>query len=406
MGKLSDIAIRNWIKRGEHFEQRGDGDGLYLRYREADKLPLWQFRYRFGGKQRLMIIASYGDMSLADARKQAKTLRARVALGEDVAASKQAQKREARGAQADMTIADLAEKFFAARILGRWKHPNLVRARIERDIRPAIGHIRVTALRTGDVEKVLDAVKPRGPTTANETLGLLKRMLRFAILRGWTVNNAADHFEQADAGGEETSRDRALTRDELVALFKAMHQAKGFSVENALAVRLLLMLAVRKQELIGARWAEFDLDAQVWNLPSWRVKTRAATAIPLPHQAVTALRTLRRLACGSPFVFPAKRPRTEQPEHASPSTLNVALGKVKHGLEPFVIHDLRRTARTLLSGLGVLPHVAEACLNHAPAKGIRTYDQHDYFDERRAALAQLADLLDTIEGIAVGDDTD
>ncbi|MGC2456741.1 MAG: Arm DNA-binding domain-containing protein [Gallionellaceae bacterium] len=95
MSKLTDIQIRGWIKADERFEMRGDGDGLYLRYRQVDANPLWRFRYRFAGKQRVMNLGSYTSLSLADARKTAKELRARVSLGHDVVAEKHERKRVA-----------------------------------------------------------------------------------------------------------------------------------------------------------------------------------------------------------------------------------------------------------------------------------------------------------------------
>src|SRR5690242_18203578 len=95
MGKLTDIEIRGWIKAGERFEGRADGDGLYLRFRESDSGPTWRFRYRFDGKQRVMNLGSYAVLSLANARKTAKEMAARVALGYDVAGEKQERKREA-----------------------------------------------------------------------------------------------------------------------------------------------------------------------------------------------------------------------------------------------------------------------------------------------------------------------
>jgi hypothetical protein len=92
---LTDLQIRNWVKTGERFEQRGDGDGLSLSYRQDFAVPRWRFRYRLAGKRRVMDLGSYSDLSLAAARKLAKELRARVALGYDVAAEKQERKREA-----------------------------------------------------------------------------------------------------------------------------------------------------------------------------------------------------------------------------------------------------------------------------------------------------------------------
>lgn len=70
MPKLTDIQIRAWIKSGERFEGRSDGDGLYLRYRKEDQIPTWRFRYKFAGKARAMVIGSYADYSHQKPEKQ------------------------------------------------------------------------------------------------------------------------------------------------------------------------------------------------------------------------------------------------------------------------------------------------------------------------------------------------
>lgn len=92
MPKLTDMQIRAWIKSGERFEGRSDGNGLYLSYRENYQTPVWRFRYKFAGKARAMMIGSYAELSLSKARETAKELSARVALGYDVAGEKQERK--------------------------------------------------------------------------------------------------------------------------------------------------------------------------------------------------------------------------------------------------------------------------------------------------------------------------
>ena len=168
-----------------------------------------------------------------------------------------------------------------------------------------------------------------------------------------------------------------------------MRTAKGFSRQNELTVKLLLLLAVRKMELIGALWSEFDLDEGVWHLPRERTKTGAAIDIPLPPAAVEWLRELHEMAASSRWVLPARKMQSRMIPHIGESTLSVALAKVKHGLPPFTVHDFRRTARSHLAALGVQPQVAERCLNHK-LKGVEgIYDRHDYFEERKAALNEL-----------------
>ncbi len=114
MGSLHDTTIRDWIRAGEFFEGKSDGGGLSLRYRKGDSAPRWLFRYQLAGKARVLHLGSYGALSLADARKLAKEMRARVALGYDVAAEKTDRKREAvariEAERSAITVADLAEE--------------------------------------------------------------------------------------------------------------------------------------------------------------------------------------------------------------------------------------------------------------------------------------------------------
>ena len=134
----------------------------------------------------------------------------------------------------------------------------------------------------------------------------LRRLFDYGIKRHYLTINPAAAFDLADAGGKEEARDRALSLDEIAHLFQAMKNARGSTKENDLTVLLLLLLGVRKMELVGSKWAEFDLDAAVRNLPAHRIKTEKAVRIPLAPIAIEILRDLYRLACGSDYVFPAR----------------------------------------------------------------------------------------------------
>lgn len=408
MGKLEDKQIRDWIRRGERFAARGDGDGLYLRFREVDAVPSWIFRYRISGKARTMIVGSYKVLSLADARRTAKELRARVALGFDPAGEKQERKREVvrkiEEEKLRLTMGQLADEYFAAMILGRWKHPNIVRARIENDIKPNIGHLPIGDVKPQHIDAMLKEIVKRGaPTMANDVLRWVKRMFDYGVKRQMCQFNPAAPFNLADAGGREESRDRWLTRQELAALFAAMRTARGWNMLNAHAVKLLLLLACRREELIAAPVAEFDLDGAVWHLPAERTKTGKAIDIPLARQAVAVLRDLLAAGGGSAWLFPARKMQERMVPHIDLNTVGAALNKHvrpalrKQGIPDFTVHDFRRTARTHLAALGVSPYVAERCLNHA-VKGVEgIYNRHDFFDERKEALQKWADLLELCE---------
>lgn len=407
MGKLTDAGIRNWIKAGEFFEGRGDGEGLSLRYREMDSAPRWLFRYQMGGQARVLQLGSYRDLSLADARRTAKEMRARVALGFDVAAEKKERRQDAidkiESARSAVTVSQLADQYLTARIIGRWKHPNIVRSRIERDIKPAIGSLALADVRPSHIDAMLKGIVKRGaPTMATDVLRWVKRMFDYAIKREMVLTNPAAAFDPSDAGGKEEARQRWLTRAELVRLLGAMKIAKGWAHENTLTVKLLLMLANRKSELIEAPIKEFDLAEAVWHLPAERTKTNTAIDIPLPRQAVDALRELVRLAGESAWLLPARKMQSRMIPHIDVNTVNAAMAKSIRPLmgeecERFTMHDFRRTARTHLEALGTQPHIAERCLNHKLRGVVGIYNRHDYFEERKAALQAWADLLTELE---------
>lgn len=377
------------------------GESLYFRKQSPNsEFATFQFRYRYGGKPRWMPLGRYtgrpGSMTLAEARTAAR--RARVALDSGTDPADERRARIAASAPRH-SFRNLAEEWFSAEIKGRVKHPEIPRRYLDNHLLSALGNLKARDVMPADVTKLLNRIRST-PAAANDCLWYAKRVFEYGVRHRWiAVNPIAGLRPSLDAGGKEAPRDRALSDDEIRRLFQAMRDAPAFGGVNSLAVKLLLALCVRKGELLAAKWKEFDLEAGLWRLPKERTKTGAALDIPLPPQAVEWLDTLKRLSGGSEYVFPARRrdPRSRQ-GHVGLDTLNAALANLNHGLEPFTLHDLRRTARSHLSALSVRPEVAERCLNHRPRGVLGVYDRHDYFDERREALTQWANLLSEIEG--------
>ena len=405
MPKLTDKQIRAWIKSGERFEGKSDGNGLYLCYRENYQHPVWRFRYKFAGKRRAVLIGSYIDLSLAKARELTKELSARVSLGYDVAAEKQERKAEAvakiEAEKNAIRVCDLAAEYFERQILPRWKHPDILRRRIDKDINPRIGDMKLEDVKPRHIDDMLKGIVDRGaPTIATDVLRWVRRMFDYAIKRQMIEINPCSAFEVADAGGKEVSRDRWLTREELILVLRAF-RTSTISRQNEISFKILLALCLRKMELCAARWEEFDIDNAVWHFPAERSKNGDAVDIPLCPTVINWFTELKSMSCGSQYVLPARKMQTRMIPHIQESTLPVALSKVRHALPAdmsnFTIHDFRRTARTHLAALGVDPFVAERCLNHR-IKGVEgIYNRHDYFDERRAALTQWCALLVSLE---------
>jgi integrase len=363
----------------------------------------WVLRYRFGGRQKEKVLGRYPDISLKEARALARQDRALVQQGVDVGAAKRQQRLKALECH---DVRGLAHMWFERHIADHYKYPETVERVLRRHINPLIGRLPIAEVTANDIDRVLTKiVKAGAPTVANDALRYMFRMFHFAVKRQWIASNPVGGFELSDAGGTEGSRQRWLRTDELVALAKAMRDTANFGRENELAVWLLLALCVRKMELLGAKWEEFDLEQRLWRLRPSRTKTGAAIDIPLAEPVLEWLRELKVFSCGDEHLFPARRrihkkngmPRRNRFDHVSPDTLNVALKRLQPlDMEHFTVHDMRRTARTHMAALGVSRFVAERALNHKIREVEGIYDQHDYFDERRQALARWSAMLHTI----------
>ena len=296
---------------------------------------------------------------------------------------------------------DLCEDWYRAEVLDRdMKHPGTPRRYIDNHLVPVLGSKPAVEITVADLARLLDGIKKRAPAAANDLLRFTRRIFAFGVRRRMVPSNpTADLSPRLDAGGTERARNRALNLDELARLFEAIRKTPSFGGENLLGVRLLLALCVRKGELFGSRWSEFDLIGRsdrrpVWHLPADRTKTNEALDIPLVPTVVSWLRTLHTLADRSEWAFPRrKHDKHQRAPQVSFDTLNVAMARVHHDLMHFTIHDLRRTARTHLAALGVRREVAERCLGHKLGGVEGTYDRHDYYKERRAALGQWTALL-------------
>lgn len=393
---VTDKTLKAWLKMGA--VDRGIGEGLTFVATEAGSKAgraSWILRYRFGGKHKEKVLGRYPDIALKEAREIARRDRGLIQQGVDVSAEKRKKKLEVLDRY---NVEGLGHLWIEREIQPKYQHPQVVERVLRRHIYPVIGRLPVDEIQPAHVDDVLTRIVAAGaPTVANDALRYLTRMFHFAVKRKWIVSNPASEFEQSDAGGTEHPRTRALNRQELATLSKAMRDTPTFGRVNELAVWLLLAFCVRKMELLAAKWTEFDLAKGVWTLQKHRTKTSVTIAVPLAPPVITWLNELKVHAAGSEYLFPARRILKKRFEHISPDTLNAALKRLHLENTPhFTVHDMRRTARSLLAELGVSRFVAERALNHK-LRGVEgIYDQFDYFEQRKEALTHWANLLDSI----------
>lgn len=401
---VTDRTLRAWLNAGP--VDKGIGGGLIFFAKESSARlgqATWILRYRFGKRRPEKVLGRYPDISLKEARRLARQDRALIQQGIDVSAKKSLDKLKALQMENVRSLGDL---WYERHIVGKIKNPAVVERVLRRHIYPAIGTLAIDEVRPHHIDKVLTKiVKGGAPTVANDAMRYMFRMFHYAAKRKWTDANPVAGFDLSDAGGTESPRERWLSYKDLVVLAENMRETQNFGRINELAVWLLLALCVRKMELLSAKVDDFDLKKGVWKLLPNQNKTKSYIEIPLSSQVIEWLKEVIVFACGSAYLFPARRlihvrngvPRKNRFEHISPDTLNTALKRLpRKNIEHFTVHDMRRTARTQLSALGVAPFVAERALNHKLPKRQGIYDKHDYFVQRKKALHRWSEMLGAI----------
>jgi integrase len=264
-------------------------------------------------------------------------------------------------------------------------------------VKPEIGSIGIYELRRVAITEMLDKIEDeRGPVTADRTLAAVRKCLNWYATRDEDFNSPIV-TGMARTKPSERARQRTLADDEIRDLWAALDAMTGPTPFRNL-VRALLLSAARRDEVAQMRWDEIDGD--VWVVPAIRYKTGRENAVPLTPALQAIIGTKEDGAGG--FVFSTTKGKRPIGGYSQGKlALDAAIAKVreKAGRDPmpaWVLHDLRRTARTLMSRAGVDANVAEMVLGHV-IPGIRgVYDRHGYVSEKRDALERLAALVDRI----------
>jgi integrase len=416
---LTDVSIRN-LKPGSTPREVavGGARGLYL-WIGATGAKSFVVRYRLNGKPKKHTLGRWlppedrrerktdpkvGEpISLAQARKLAADSLLQVGRGHDPAAAKRDDKQAKRQAAAD-TLAAIATEYLtricgmkisdqgatfdrAKKRSGAAQHATLVRL-----VYPHLGDRPITEIKRRDVVRLLDRIEDeRGPVMRDRTLGLIRTIMNWHAIRD-------DDFSSPIVRGmallkqSDRARSRVLSDDELRAVWKVAGEMPVFGP----FVRFLLLTACRRTEASKMTWSE--VKDGVWTLPQERNKVAAELMRPLSATALAVLDAQPKIG---PHVFSyghGPLAGYAKPKQALDQQVLKELRRsdAKATLPRFVLHDLRRTARTLMARAGVTSDHAERCLGHVIGGVEGIYDRHRYIAEMRTAYEALARQIEAI----------
>jgi integrase len=316
-------------------------------------------------------------------------------------AEREASEAEKARQAARKTVRELFEHWADIDLKNRKDHGAEVRRLFNKDVLPTIGHLAVEDVKKGHVTEVVDAQLNRGVTRmAKLTLSLIRQMFRFAVDRDLIEHDPTASIRKSKIGGKDVERDRVLSDAEIKALARQIPNAKLLP-STAISIWIMLTTCCRIGELIKARWADVDLKRGLWRIPAENSKNGKPHEIALSSFAVAWFKGLQKLTADSQWCYPnsddsgpicpksiTKQIRDRQlPVGKEPNKNRSSKGQalVLAGGK-WTPHDLRRTGATIMTAQGVIPEVAERCLNHTEENKVkRVYQRHSYGPEKQEA---------------------
>jgi integrase len=337
-------------------------------------------QYRAHGVSRRLTFKteSTGGLSLDKARREAKAVIGAVTKGGDPLIER---RRQAQAAE--NTLRSVAEEYMARKGSKHRTH-NVQRANLKRLVFPTLGARQITDIRRSDIIRLMDKIADeRGPVMADKVLSILRTIMSWHEKRTDDFNSPI-RKGMSRTSQAERSRDRILTDDELRSVWRAVEAQPTLFGRYA---QFLLLTAARRNE--AAQMQQGELSGNVWTIPGERYKTGLPMLLPLSSAARKVLESTPRV--GAKFVFTHDGKRA-----LSGFSKQKARFDSQCGVTGWTLHDLRRTARSLMSRAGVSSDHAERCLGHVMGRIRGTYDRHGYLEEKRHAFEALAGLIERI----------
>jgi integrase len=399
---LTDLKVKN-LCPGAARREIPDGriGGLYFVLQPSGARS-WAVRYRAGGRPAKFTIGAYPAIDLATARRLAQKALGEVAEGQSPAANKQAAKaalREAKRAENDL-VERVVEQFVERHAKPKTRDWRETERMLKNKIVKAWRGRRLSQIGRADVHALLDNIIDVGhPISANRTFAQLRKMCGWAVERGILNQNPCQGMR---APSVEKARDRVLSDTEIRLAWRALERV-GWPFGPM--AKMLLLTGARRNEVAEMSWGEVDLDKRSWTLPETRSKTRRAQEIPLSDAAIVVLKSVPRIGeAPIDYVFTTTGRTPISGFSRAKSQIDAAIIEIMRAesvtpLEPWTLHDLRRTVATNLQRLGIKLEVTESVLGHisgSRAGVVGIYQRHDFADEKRAALDVWSRKLDQI----------
>lgn len=371
-----------------------DGHGLYLEIRPTGS-KYWRFKYRYGGKEKMLAIGVYPNITLKEAREERERARSLLARNIDPCLHKK-ERRLKVTAESDNTFIKLAIEWHE-----QWKqdktpkHAQTILNRLEVDVFPFIGSLPVNTITPPMVLEIIRTVESR---QAFDVAKRIRQTCSQIFCYGVAVGRAQRDITYDLRGASRPYKPQhfpALKIEELPDFLHTLEKNEmRLYKQTQLAMKLLMLTFVRTSELINAKWDEFNLDEAIWRIPAHRMKMKREHIVPLSSQSLQILNELKRMNGHRAYVFPNQ----QKPQKAMSNATIVKAIRLMGYQGRMSGHGFRALATTtIIEKLGYRYEVIDRQLAHSARNKIRAaYDRAEFLEDRVKMMQEYADYVDKI----------
>ena len=399
--ELTATTIKN-AKPKEKDYKLFDGRGLYLLVTKSGG-KRWRLKFQYDGKEKVIALGVYPDISLANARMLREQYRAEIANGINPAEERKAKKQKVKAniAKKANSLNSIKDKFFT-HIEGELssKYFSKLKRYYEYNVEKVIGSKPITDITRADILSIINTMQEREALEgAKKTLNLLERLFKYAVTNEYTPHNIIADFEKKLVIRHRAVRHHpTLTKPkDIKTLLIAIDEYSGEFITRC-ALQIAPYLALRPQELRSGEWCDIDLEKKEWRIPAHKMKMKKPHVVPLVPHVIGILKELYKHTGNNSYIFPNSiykdRPMSE-------NTLNTALRRMGFTKDEIVSHGFRSMFSTLahenINEHGFHSDVIELCLAHTERNQSKaSYNHAEHFKERVELMKWWSDYLENI----------
>lgn len=388
--KLTATECKNAKPKDKPYKL-ADGGGMFLLI-QPNGARYWRLKYRYAGKEKLLALGVFPEISLSEARQKRDAARKLLDGGEDPSTAKREKKRQTIE-KSEQTFERIAREWHK-KGSAKWStgYAAKIMDSLEQNVFPSIGKRPISEISAKEMLDVLSKIEARGALEiASRVKQRCSAVFNYAITKLLTTSNPVLPLR----GSFQAPKNKNHARLKIEEMPEFMQKLAAYDgrKQTALAIRFLAYTFVRTGELRYARWSEFDFDGAQWRIPAERMKMKEQHIVPLSTQVIALLQELKGFNGEGELVFPGDRVPSKP---MSENTILFALYRMGYHSK-MTGHGFRGIASTALNEMGYRPDVIERQLAHAERDGVRAaYNHAQYLPERVAMMQHWADYLDAI----------